>query len=428
MNELAHLGGTPTRQKPFTAWPVYGEGEERALLEVLHSGQWWSGNLSYLMPTAEQKPSQAMLFERQFAEFHGVRYGLACSSGTAALELVLKAAGVGPGDEVIVPPYTFVATATAPLLLGATPVFCDVEPGTLNLDPARLEEAITPRTKAIIPVHFAGLAADMDRILAIARPRGIFVIEDAAHGHGASSRGQRLGSLADASIFSFQASKNMTAGEGGIVLTDNAEIAELCNSYLWAGRKAGQPWYEHFRLGWNYRITEFQAAILIEQLKRLSEQTARRMRNGMRLNEMLRDIPGVEPLAVPDWVTDHAFHVYIFRLDAQKFGLEREQFLTLLQAEGIPCSGGYSQPIYRNPMFVENKFYANGHPLAGSGGLVDYLQYGDKCPVAEQACKEVVWIEHRVLLGESQDIEDVARSIRKIYTHQDEMKAAKAYF
>src|SRR5215469_758402 len=415
MNQLAHLGGTPARQKPFPAWPVYDGGEERALLEVLHSGQWWSGNPSYHNSHDETPLSKAMAFEREFAAFHGVRHGLACASGTAALELALKAAGVGPGDEVIVPPYTFLATASAPLLLGAVPVFCDIEPRTLNLDPARLEEAITPRTKAIIPVHFAGLAADMERILAIAKPRGIFVLEDAAHGHGGSSRGRRLGALADASIFSFQASKNMTAGEGGIVLTNSAEIAELCNSYLWAGRKVGHPWYEHFRLGWNYRITEFQAAILIEQLKGLPEETARRMRNGLRLNELLREVPGIEPLAIPEWVSEHAFHVYIFRLDPQRFGLEREQFITLLQAEGIPCSGGYSQPLYRNPLFVENNFHGNGHPLALSGEYLDYLQYCDKCPVAEQACQDVVWIEHRVLLGDMEDMEDVAQAVRKIY-------------
>jgi dTDP-4-amino-4,6-dideoxygalactose transaminase len=422
MDKLAHLGGTPTRQKPFPAWPVYGEGEERALLDVLHSGQWWSGNLSYQNSYEEKASSKAMVFEREFATYHGVRCGLACASGTAALELALKAAGIGPGDEVIVPPYTFLATASAPLLLGAVPVFCDVEPDTLNLDPARLEEAITDRTKAIIPVHFAGLGADMERILAIARPRGIFTLEDAAHGHGGSSRGRRLGSLADASIFSFQASKNMTAGEGGIVLTNNAEIAELCNSYMWAGRKPGHAWYEHFRLGWNYRITEFQAAILIEQLKRLPEQTHRRMRNAMRLNEMLRDIPGIESLAIPEWVTEHPFHLYIFRMDAQKFGLEREQFIALLQAEGIPCSGGYLQPLYHNPMFVENNFHANGYPLANSGKRLDYLQYSEKCPVAERACKEVVWIEHRVLLGDSQDMEDVARAVRKVHALQDQIK------
>ena len=415
MSKLAILGGSATRQKPFPAWPIYDEGEERALLEVLRSGQWWSGSLSYGGASGGGSESKSEQFEQAFAAFHGVQYALACATGTAALELALKAAGVGPGDEVIVPPYTFLATASAPLLVGAIPVFCDIEPTTLNLDPARLLEAITPRTKAIIPVHFAGLAADMEQILAIARPRGIFVLEDAAHGHGGGTRAGKLGALGDAGTFSFQASKNMTSGEGGLVLTDNAEVAELCNSYIWAGRKVGRPWYEHYRLGWNYRITEFQSAILLEQLKRLPEQTARRMRSGYWLNERLAEVPGIAPMAVPEWVTEHAFHLYIFRFDAEAFGMSRERFLEALQAEGIPCSGGYSQPLYRNPLFVENNFWGNGAPLTPPGEKIDYLQYAERCPVAERACREAVWIEHRVLLAEPEEIADIARAIEKIY-------------
>ena len=204
-------------------------------------------------------------------------YGIACANGTAALEVALRALGVGPGDEVIVPPYTFIATATAPMLIGATPVFCDVDLATLNLDPARLEEAITPRTKAIVPVHFAGLAADMDAIgQALRRDHGIAVIEDAAHAHGGTWNGRPLGSIGSAATFSFQASKNMTAGEGGLITTNDPAMAEMCESLVWVGRKIGRPWYEHHRLGWNYRLTEFQAALLIAQLERLEEQTARR--------------------------------------------------------------------------------------------------------------------------------------------------------
>jgi dTDP-4-amino-4,6-dideoxygalactose transaminase len=426
MNKLAILGGTPTRQRPFPSWPVFDQGEEQALLEVLRSGQWWSGTQAYNATLGIEQQSKAAQFEQQFADYHGARFGLACSSGTAALELALKAAGVGPGDEVIVPPYTFLATASAPLLLGATPVFCDIEPDTLNLDPTRLEEAITPRTRAIIPVHFAGLAADMDRIMEIAVQRGIFVLEDAAHAHGASSRGRRLGTLGDAGIFSFQASKNMTAGEGGLILTDDAKVTELCNSYIWAGRKVGRPWYEHYRLGWNYRITEFQAAILIEQLRRLPEQTATRMRNGLRLNALLAEIPGIRPVAIPDWVSEHSFHVYIFRLDTEAFGVGREEFLTALQGEGIPCSGGYSQPLYRNPMFLENNFHGNGIALTPPGKLIDYSRDQERCPCAEQACKDAVWIEHRVLLASEDEVEDVARAIQKIYEHRLEFRSEMA--
>lgn len=424
MNHLALFGGTPTRQKPFPAWPVFDEHEERALLAVLRSGRWWSSAQAYHDKPGIHGSSCTAEFESQFAAYHGARFGLACSSGTAALELALKAAGIGPGDEVIVPPYTFLATASAPLLIGATPVFCDLDPRTLNLDPARVAEAITPRTRAIIPVHFAGLAADMDSILAIAQQHGLFVLEDAAHAHGASSRGRKLGSIGGAGIFSFQASKNMTAGEGGLVLTNDPKLAELCNSYLWAGRKLGRPWYEHYRLGWNYRITEFQAALLIEQLRRLPEQTARRMRNGLRLNAQLSNVPGIRTLDIPEWVTEHSFHLYILRIDEEEFGLKRADFLTALEREGIPCSGGYSAPLYRNPLFVENAFNANGVPLTPPGRLIDYTHYPALCPVAEQACKDAVWIEHRVLLGEPEDTDDIVRAIRKIYACRHEFREA----
>ena len=423
-DQLAFFGGPAVRQRPIPAWPVFDVAEEEALIEVLRSGQWWSGNLSYQAAADGEPLSKAMAFERAFAAFHGAKYALACASGTAALELALKAAGIGPGDEVIVPPYTFLATASAPLLIGAIPVFCDIEPQTFNLDPVRLEEAITPRTKAVIPVHFAGLPANMDCILSVARRHNLFVLEDAAHGHGGSSRGRALGTLGDASIYSFQASKNMTAGEGGLVMTNRPEIAELCNSYLWAGRNAGRPWYEHFRLGWNYRITEFQAAILIEQLKRLPAQSERRMENGLRLTQALARIPGIHPLSMPDWVTRHAFHIYIFRFDAAEFGLSREQFLEWLAAEGVPCSSGYSQPMYRNPLFVDNNFHGNGQPLTPSGRHIDYLAYAEKCPVAERACKDAVWIEHRVLLGEPEEMDDIVHAVEKIYTHAQRQRSS----
>jgi dTDP-4-amino-4,6-dideoxygalactose transaminase len=415
MSKLALFGGAPIRCKPFPAWPVFDGLEERALLEVLHSGRWWSGTQAYHDSPGGQHPSKVAEFESKFAAFHGAEFGLACASGTAALEVSLKAAGIGPGDEVIVPPYTFLATASAPLLLGAIPVFCDIEPDTFNLDPACVEAAITSRTKAIIPVHFAGLSADMDRLLAIARKHGLFVLEDAAHAHGGRSGEKHLGTLGGAGIFSFQASKNMTAGEGGMILTSDPHHAEICNSYIWAGRQIGQPWYEHYRLGWNYRLTEFQAAILIEQLRRLPEQTKTRMENGLRLNRLLTEIPGIHPLAIPSWATTHPFHIYIFRLDAAVFGMAREDFLIALQSEGIPCSGGYSQPLYRNPMFRENAFHGNGQPLTPPGSRIDFSQYQQLCPRAEQACREAVWIEHRVLLAGEKDVEDIPRAILKIY-------------
>ena len=426
MSQLALFGGAPVRSRPFPAWPAFDASEERALLEVLSSGRWWNGVQAFQPGSSPDAPSKAAEFESEFAAFLGAKFALVCATGTAALEVALKAAGVGPEDEVIVPPYTFLATASAPLLLGAIPVFCDIERETLNLDPAKLEGAITGRTRAIIPVHFAGLPADMDRILEIARARGLFVLEDAAHAHGAGSRGRKLGTLGHAGIFSFQGSKNMTAGEGGAIVTDQAGLAELCNSYIWGGRLPSRPWYEHYRLGWNYRITEFQAAILSAQLKRLPQQLAARMRNGLRLNERLAEIPGISPLAIPAWVDMHAFHLYIFRVDPQAFGVSRDQLIAALQAEGIPCSAGYSHPLYRNPMFLDQQFHGNGAPLAPPGIYTDFLQYANACPEAERACQEVVWIEHRVLLSPPEEAEDVVRAIGKIHECRGEFRPVLA--
>jgi dTDP-4-amino-4,6-dideoxygalactose transaminase len=356
-NKLAVCGGEPVRTRAFPSWPVHDGREESLAMEVLRSGQWWRYTLGEALDSSQgdaaMPPSKVAEFQQNFAAAHGCRFGIACANGTAALEVALRAMGVRRGDEVVVPPYTFVATATAPMLIGATPVFCDIEIGTFNLDPNRLEEAITPRTRAIIPVHFAGLAADMEAIQQVAARHGIAVLEDAAHGHGGSWNGRPLGSIAAAATFSFQASKNMTAGEGGIVTTNDAALAEVAESLVWVGRKTGRPWYEHHRLGWNYRLTEFQAAILLAQLERLEEQTARRQANGPYLTSRLRAIPGIRPLAIPAYATGHAWHIYVFRFVEREFGVSREQFLKALAAEGVPASSGYAHPVYRNPLFNE---------------------------------------------------------------------------
>jgi dTDP-4-amino-4,6-dideoxygalactose transaminase len=301
-----------------------------------------------------------------------------------------------------VPPYTFVATASAPMLIGARSVFCDIEAETWNLDPMRLEDAITPNTRAIVPVHFAGLAADMASILEIANRRGIPVLEDAAHGHGGSWNGRGLGSIGAAGTFSFQASKNMTAGEGGLITTDDSKVAELCDSYIWCGRKIGRPWYEHHRLGWNYRLTEFQAAILNAQLGRLEEHAERRLASGLYLNQRFAGIPGLRPLAIPPYATRHAFHIYALRFDEAHFGIDRTAFLAAMAAEGIPCSSGYASPLYRNPMF------------AG-------LESGEICPVAERVCSEAVWFEHRLLLGAQADLDDIVHAATRIYECRDQL-------
>lgn len=415
MNSLAILGGPPVRTKPFPTWPVFDAREEVNLLEVLRSGHWWRYTLGEATGPpqggAASAPSKVSELQRKFAAAHGCRHGIACVNGTAALEVALRALGLGPGDEVIVPPYTFVATATAPMLIGATPVFCDIDPETFNLDPGRIEEAITPCTRAIVAVHFAGLAADMEAISGIAARHGIPVVEDAAHAHGGSWNGRPLGSIGAAATFSFQASKNMTAGEGGLVTTSDPALAEVCESLVWVGRKTGRPWYEHHRLGWNYRLTEFQAAILLAQLERLPAQTALRQANASYLSARLREIPGISPLAVPPYATGHAWHIFVFRFLESDFGLSRGTFLRALEAEGIPASSGYAHPLYRNPLFENPDL-----PM-------DYRRFVDLCPESQSACAEAVWLEHRLLLGDKHDMDDIAEAIAKIHTFRSTMAA-----
>ncbi len=432
MSDLALLGGTPVRSRPYPSWPVFDQEEERLLVEVLRSGKWWRFSYAEGVEMKEPEPGQArskvVEFQEAFAKQQQARYGIACANGTAAIEIALKALGVGPGDEVIVPAYTFIATASAVLMVNAVPIFVDIEPDTFNIDARRVEEAITSRTKAIIPVHFAGQSADMDALLGIAHRHHLRVVEDAAHGHGAMWRDKGLGSIGDAGTFSFQASKNMTAGEGGLIITNDRELTLRCESYLWAGREVGRPWYEHHRLGWNYRITEFQAAILLAQLKRLPDQNARRRENAQYLSARLAKLPGIQPLAVRPFATRHSFHIYIFRFCEEEFGIPRGLFLQTLEKEGIPCVGGYAHPLYRNPMFLNKDFYPHGCPLTcGHYDLdLDYASFEAKCPVAEKACREAVWLEHRLLLGDRTDMDDIATAVEKICDHRGALRENSA--
>ena len=430
MSQLAILGGTPQRTKPFPSWPVFDENEELALLEVVRSGKWWRYCHGEAVELKEVEPgeprSKVAEFQEAFARFQGARYGIACANGTAALEVALKALGVGPGDEVVVPAYTFIATASAVLMVNAVPIFADIDYETFNIAPYRVEEAITPRTKAIIPVHFAGQAADMDSLLEIAKRHNLHVLEDAAHGHGASWNGKGLGTIGCAGTFSFQASKNMTAGEGGLITTNDRDIAELCESYIWGGRKIGRPWYEHHRLGWNYRMTEFQGAILLQQLNRVAAQNARRAQNACYLDEQLRNIPGIYPPKVRNFATKHSYHLYMFHFSEEEFGITRHDFLTALSAEGILCSAGYAHPLYKNPMFLQRDFYPNGCPLtcAHRDHAIAYASFEALCPNAERACREAVWLEHRQLLAEREDMDDIVHAIEKIHKHRQDFKPA----
>jgi dTDP-4-amino-4,6-dideoxygalactose transaminase len=399
--KLAVDGGAPLRTDLWPEWPIWDEREEAAILDVLRSGQWWSVG-------GKRVPE----FEEEFARYHDAKHAVAVTNGTAALEIALRALGIGCGDEVIVPPYTFIATASSVLAASATPVFVDIDPDSLNIDPGKIEAAITPRTKAIIPVHIAGGPADLDGVLEVAKRHGLAVIEDAAQAHGAEWKGRKVGAIGACGTFSFQASKNLNAGEGGVIITDDDETADRLWSVHNVGRTKSGKWYEHNVLGSNFRMTEWQAAILRCQLERLPEQTALRNENAAYLSELLFDVPGVRTLKRDPRITAHAYHLYVFRCDlAVLGGHSRDEFVRALTAEGVPCYSGYV-PLYKEKVF-DLKASGNG-AWCQVGRCIDYRAYAEQCPVCEEVCSDAVWIMQHFLLGTRSDMESIAEAVGKI--------------
>jgi len=410
MARLAINGGKPVRKKDFPFWPIFGEEERKNLLGVFESGKWWYGE-------------KVKEFEEKFATFQDAKYGVTCTNGTVALEASLIACGVGAGDEVIVPPYTFVATATAVLKVNAIPVFADIDIETANIDLRDVKRKITPKTKAIIPVHFAGLPCDMDLLGDIAGRHNLRIIEDACHSWGSKWKEKGTGALGDCGAFSFQMSKNITSGEGGIILTDNEELADTIRSYTNVGRGKDKPWYEHYILGTNLRMTELQAAILLGQLTRLKAQTLKREENATYLDEKLKDIRGVRVMKKDSRITRRSYHLYIFRYIKEEWGeIERDRFIEALNKEGIPCNKGYPYPLYKNPLFSRKGEGPRYCPIRCPyyGKEIDYTKIS--CPNTERICKEAIWIGHPVLLAEKEDMQDIVRAIIKIRENLEEIK------
>ncbi|MGH9840117.1 MAG: DegT/DnrJ/EryC1/StrS family aminotransferase [Blastocatellia bacterium] len=405
MHKLALRGGVPVRTRPFTAWPIYDEREARGLQRVLESRNWGG----YPCPNELGRE-----FARKFAEAHGAQYGVAVANGTVSLELALEAAGVGPGDEVIVPAYTWEGTAAAVLFAGAVPVFVDVDPDTYCLDPALAEQAITERTRAVIPVHLGFRFADMDRLLEIAAGHKLFVLEDCAHAHGGRWREKGAGSIGHSGSFSFQTSKLMTAGEGGIVITSDIDLADQVIRLANCGRPARRESRGASVLGHNYRMTEFQAAVLLAQLERLDEQTERRQRNAKRLEEGLKEIAGIGLLPRDERITRQASYHYVFRFHSAEFGgIHRNAFVAALIAEGIPSDGRFYEAVYKSSLF---EFAAERYPAWAASRR----QFA--CPVAERAGhEESVWLPHQIFLGDEGDVDDVLSAIRKIRENADEL-------
>lgn len=413
MSRLAINGGTPVRSGPFPSWPVHDRRELEMMEEVVSSGKW-----------GRYEGSMVERFEKEFARYHDARQALAVLNGTIALEVALRALGVGAGDEVIVPPYTFVATATAPLMANAVPVFVDVDPATWNIDPEKIEAAITGRTRAIIPVHFAGLPADMDRIQEIARRHGLFVLEDCAHAHGATWQGRKVGALGDMGAFSFQSSKNLSCGEGGAVTSNDEDLIGRAFSIHTFGRVPGRPWYEHHSLSSNYRLTEMQAALLLAGLARLEAQTELRLANARILDAGLAGLPGLVPVGTGDpRVTRRAYHLYTIRYFSEYWrDLPKKRLCEAVRAEGVPLQGGYDIPVHRQPFFQSRAFGAHGCPVDCPlyGGDLDYTRV--EMPNADRICaEEGLWLFQAVLLGTADDMNDVIRALTKVYENLDEL-------
>ncbi len=400
----ALLGGKPARSAPFDSWPKIAANDERSWMQVLRAGKWCRLDGGY-----------ATEFEKTWAKTLGVAHCLATSCGTTALFTTLNALDIGPGDEVIVPPYTFVATVNAVLLQHALPVFVDTDIQTFQIDASKIEAAITPKTRAILPVHLGGSPADMDTILAVAAKRHIAVIEDACQAHLAEWRGRKVGGLGQAGCFSFQASKNLNSGEGGAIVTNDTALMERASSFHNNGRGTGSL-SGYVRNGSNHRITEFQAALLSTQLTRVAEQAAVREKNARHLTQQLEQISGISPARMYPGTTRNAYHIYMFSYDGGHFsGLTRAHFLKALRAEGVPCSDGYT-PLNKEA-FLENTLQSRAYQRVYSSAELKAYRERNLCPVNDKLCEQAVWFGQTMLLGATGDMNDIVRAIRKIQKH-----------
>jgi len=411
IDKPALLGGAPAKADAFPGWPVSGASDENAVLEVLRSGKWGRGG-----------GAKVLKFEQLFSELMATKACLATSSGTSALLVSLNALGIGPGDEVIVPPYTFVATINVVLMCHALPVFVDTNPETFQIDASKIEAAITDRTKAIIPVHLGGSTFDVDAVQAVASKHNISIVEDSCQSHLAEWRGRRTGSFGAVGCFSFQASKNLNSGEGGAILSASDELISKCYTFHNNGRarkQAGSD-FSYANRGLNLRMTEFQAGLLATQMERLESQSQKRGQNAQYLTGMLREIPGITPAKMHEGCTRNAYHLYMMRYNAGHFGgLPRATFLKALEAEGIPASGGYF-PLNKEP-FLKSSFASGGFQAIYPKQRIARWDDQNHTPANDKLCTEAVWFTQNLMLGPRRDMDQIAAAVRKIQQHAGEL-------
>ncbi|WP_114578732.1 DegT/DnrJ/EryC1/StrS aminotransferase family protein [Saliphagus sp. LR7] len=403
MSELAiHGGSKAAANLTVPEWPRLTDASRQYVEESLESGRWCR--------TTTDGDGFCDRLETAFADYHDAEHAIAVANGTVAIELALRAVGVEPGDEVIVPSYSFIASAGAVPAVGAIPRFVDTDPETYNIDFDHLEEIITDRTVGVVGVHFAGYPMDMDRLLPIIEDEDLFLIEDAAHAQGSAWRGEKVGTFGDFGTFSFQETKSLPSGEGGIVTTDDPVLADRARTMANIGRRRSETGYYFYHLASNCRLSEMSAALAFGQLEKLDEENRRRERNEELLVEELRSIEGIHTKPRDDRITSRGYCVENFRYDARAFdGLSRDRFLEALRAEGVPVSDGYEMPLYRQPAFFRTEV---GRLLPPGTDLPDYPNH--HLPGAEEVCETNVTYSHRLLLAEEPGIRSVAAAIRKI--------------
>ncbi len=407
--ELALRGGTPVRKAAFPRWPFWDSAEREALARVLESGNWGG----FPSPNVE-----ASLFAASFARAHDASFGLCAANGTVTLLLALRALGITRGDEVIVPPMTFMATAGAVVYMGALPVFADVRASDYTLDVQAVEASITPRTKAVVVVHLGSSIADLDALVTLCRDKGLALIEDCAHMHGGKWRGRGVGSWGDFGSFSFQSSKLMTAGEGGALLARDEIPFLRALSLVNCGRREGLTANVPPALGYNFRLSEFQAALLGAQLERLDAQNARRAEGVDRFERGISAIPGVKLLTRDARVTTRSGYKYIFKFESQAFaGRKKAQILAALEAEGIPADDGYEVLHRKHELFPTETFARDWYDAGATLPRVESAQ----CPVADAAQAESIWLGHEVFLGSTKAIDDIIEAVAKVQRHAGEI-------
>lgn len=363
-------------------WPQ-PTAREAELLQIVLASPQWGGFHPFVTE-----------FEERFAQYQQARHGISTFNGTVSLELALEVLGVGPGDEVIVPAISFISTATAVSRVGATPVFADIQAWSFNMDPAQVRKALSARTKGVLAVHFGGPLCRIDELQAICLERDMFLLEDAAHAHGSEWNGKRAGSFGVAGSFSFQNGKVMSSGEGGLLVTADDVFAEEARSIANQGRIAGRSFYEHHRLGTNFRLTGFQAAVLLAQLESLPGQIAHRTNSARLLKRLLQDVPEIVWQEQPPEVTQSSYYLLPARLRGAR--MPRSEFCKELNAAGVPCTPFYPHPLYANPIYH-----------AGNCRVLS-------CPVAEACVEDAFWLPHRVLLADEESVREVAHCVRKV--------------